>query len=203
MTSKIRFPSLEWYRSCLREPFLGGQPDLLGIHRLFNNRKPSATDPKLIDHDSDADDILEEVDRLMGKMEVNLVTDIEEVFLEDALLRLEGMKNDAEACVKLFKSWKRRYEGEDDAALMQYRNRSLGTLEKVITSLMDYLITLSATSSGKRRYSEPIGSPLWTRSQRSESNSPGIPCTWCPSLSSLPSLHLTPSSQDRGTRIRR
>ena len=79
MTSKIRFPSLEWYRSCLREP----------------------------------------LDRLMGKMEVNPVTDIEEAFLEDDLLRLEGMKNDAEACVKLFKSWKRRYEGEDDAALKQ------------------------------------------------------------------------------------
>ena len=33
----------------------------------------------------------------------------------------------------------------------QYWDRNLGTCEKVPTSLMDYLITLSATSSGKRR----------------------------------------------------
>ena len=42
--------SLEWDRSCLQEPFLGGNSEFLGIHRL-EKRKPSATDPHFVDND--------------------------------------------------------------------------------------------------------------------------------------------------------
>jgi hypothetical protein len=43
-------PSLEWDTSCLQDPFSGGQSNLLGIHRL-SGRKPSDTDPNLLDSD--------------------------------------------------------------------------------------------------------------------------------------------------------
>jgi hypothetical protein len=49
--------------------------------------------------DAEAEDLLEEVDSLMGRMRINPVSDIQEAFLEDDLLRLEGMKNDAESCL--------------------------------------------------------------------------------------------------------
>ena len=45
---------------------------------------------------SDAEDLLEEVDSLMGRMEINPVSDIQEDFIEDSLIRLEGMMSDAE-----------------------------------------------------------------------------------------------------------
>ena len=147
-------PSLEWDTSCLQDPFSGGQSDLLGIHRL-SDRKPSGTDPNLLDSDKipivstdisslsisldssvvrfveaagnisstvvqtsvlastmedQAEELLEEVDSLLGRMQINPVSDIEEEFLEDDLLRLETMKNDAENCFRLFLTWKRRYK---------------------------------------------------------------------------------------------
>ena len=112
-------PSLEWDRSCLQEPFHGGQSNFLGIQRL-EKRKLSATDPNFVDNlsivrlvesagnisstvmsamDAAAEDLMEEVDSMMDRMRIHPVFDIQEEFLEDNLLRLEGMKNDAEACL--------------------------------------------------------------------------------------------------------
>ena len=53
----------------------------------------------------------------MGKMRINPVSDIQEEFLEDSIVRLEGMMNDAEACLKLFMAWKRRHKAEVGATL--------------------------------------------------------------------------------------
>ena len=87
-------PSLEYDRSCLQEPFLGGgQSNFLGIQRL-EKRKTSATDPHLVDNDKiqkslkrlvdsagnipstvmltmevEATDLIYEVDSLMSRME--------------------------------------------------------------------------------------------------------------------------------------
>ena len=57
-----------------------------------------------------AEELLEEVDSLMGRMQSNPVSDIEEEFLEDNLLRLETMKNDADNCLRLLMTWERRYK---------------------------------------------------------------------------------------------
>ena len=132
---------------------MGGQSNFLGIQRL-EDRKPSDTNPHLIDDDkvlivstasssfnssivrlvesarnisrtvmstmtTEAEDLLEQVDSLMGRMEINPVSDIREGFLEDSLIRLVGMMNDAENGLKLFTTWKRRYNGETDADLKQ------------------------------------------------------------------------------------
>ena len=86
---------------------------------------------------------MEEVDSLMGRMRINPVSDIHEEFLEDDLLRLEGMKNDAEACLKLFMIRKRRYKGEMDATLKQQVEEE------------DYKLEMAA----KKRTFQPNGPP--------------------------------------------
>ena len=45
------------------------------------------------------------------------MSDIKDEFLKDSIIRLESMMNDAEACLKLFMTWKRRYKAEVGAAL--------------------------------------------------------------------------------------
>ena len=55
----------------------------------------------------------------MGKMDLHPVNSIEDDFLENILMKVEGMDNDAEACLEMFRSWKRRNEDEADATLKQ------------------------------------------------------------------------------------
>ena len=170
------FPTpLEWDRSCLQEPFLGGQSNFLGIQRL-ENRKPSDTNPHLIDDDkviivstasssfnssivrlvesarnvsrtvmstmtTEAEDLLEQVDSLMGRMEINPVSDIREEFIENSLIRLEGMTKDAENCLKLFMTWKRRYTDETNTDL---KKQVEDEVSKLKTDFTTYQVEMAA-----------------------------------------------------------
>jgi hypothetical protein len=184
-------PSLEWDTSCLQDPFSGGQSNLLGIHRL-SGRKPSDTDPNLLDSDKipivstdisslsisldssvvrfveaagnisstvvqtsvlastmedQAEELLEEVDSLLGRMQINPVSDIEEEFLEDDLLRLETMKNDAENCIRMFLTWERRYKDGMDATLKATVNKRVQLME---TDLKAYKLGMAVKKKALR-----------------------------------------------------
>ena len=137
-------PSLEWDTSCLQDPFSGGQSNLLGIHRL-SGRKPSDTDPNLLDSDkipivstdisslsisldssvvrfveaagnisstvvqtsvlastmeAEAEEIMGEVDAVMGMMEGYPVADIPDEFLDDGIMRMDNLGNDVAAILR-------------------------------------------------------------------------------------------------------
>ena len=98
-------PSLKW-DSCFHEPFLGGHSDFLGkpsILRLVESAgNISSTVMSVSQMDADAEEVLEEVDSIMSRIRINPLSDIQEEFLEDGMFMLEGMMNDAEACLKLF-----------------------------------------------------------------------------------------------------
>ena len=81
---------------------MGGQSDFWGIQRL-EKRKPSATEPHLVS--TVMSPWMQRLrtswgmfDSLMGMMRINPVYDIQESFQNDDLLKMEGLKNDDEAC---------------------------------------------------------------------------------------------------------
>ena len=55
----------------------------------------------------------------MVTMDLYSVTDIEDEFLGNILLKVKDMDSDAQACRKLFRNWKRMYAREADASLKQ------------------------------------------------------------------------------------
>jgi hypothetical protein len=67
----------------------------------------------------EVEDILDKVDSIMVTMNLNPVTDIEDEFLGNILLKVKDMDSDAQACRKMFRSWKRIYAKEADATLKQ------------------------------------------------------------------------------------
>jgi hypothetical protein len=67
----------------------------------------------------EAENILDKVDGIMVMMDLYPVPDIEDEFLENILLKVKVMDSDAQACRKLFRSWKRMYAKEAGAALKQ------------------------------------------------------------------------------------
>ena len=81
--------------------------------------KPEAQEAKVskLQMASEAEDILDKVDSIMGEMRTNPVADIEEELLENNLMRLDTLMNDVRACLKQFIGWNRRYKEEEDATL--------------------------------------------------------------------------------------
>ena len=79
--------------------------------------------------------LLEEVGSLRGRMDISPVSDIQEEFLEDSLMRLERMITDAENCLKLCMTWRRRYKGETDADL---KNQVEDEVTKLKTEFKTY-----------------------------------------------------------------
>ena len=64
---------------------------------------------------SEADNLLGEVFNIIGEMRTNPVVDIMEEFLENDLMRLDSLKNDARACLKQLMVCEKRYKDEMDA----------------------------------------------------------------------------------------
>ena len=87
--------------------------------------------PNTIMHNmaSDAEDILEEVDSIMGEMITYPVGDTVEKFLDDNLMRLETLMNDVRACLKQYISWNRRYKDEKDATLKLQVDEEVSKIE--------------------------------------------------------------------------
>ena len=65
----------------------------------------------------EATDLMYEVDSLMSRRKKKSVSDIREGLMDDSLMRLKGMTNDAENCLRLFMTWKRKHQGESNAPL--------------------------------------------------------------------------------------
>ena len=59
-----------------------------------------------------ADNIYEKVDNIQSKMRMSPVADMTRVLLDTFLVRLEGITDDAEHCVKMFNAWKRMYRAD-------------------------------------------------------------------------------------------
>ena len=182
-------PSLEWDRSCLQEPFLGGQSDFLGIRRL-EKRKPSATDPHLVVNDkvllwsgigavsrnhswednqtswefrgwrkgspvplactalitasssfnSSIVRLVESAGNISSTVMSTMDAEAEDL-LEDDLLRLKAMKNDAEACLKLFMTWQWRNNAEWGADL---KKQVEGEVTKLKADFKTYKLEMAA-----------------------------------------------------------
>ena len=120
--------SLDWDNSCLEDPFhAGGQ--YLSVPGIQQRRR-SSTNPEIVDNnqillvdtdvssldlsleravqlssmEGEADAIYEEVDSIMGRISTNPVDDLSEEFLDTFLTRLEGITDDVENRLKMFKS---------------------------------------------------------------------------------------------------
>ena len=88
----------------------------------------------------------------MGRMRINPVSDIQKEFLEDSIVRLEGMINYAEAYLKLFMTWKRRYKAEVGATL---KAEVEGEVTKLETDFKTYKMDMAA----KKEAFQPSGPP--------------------------------------------
>ena len=66
-----------------------------------------------------ADTIYEEVDSIMGRLRMNPVADLREGVLDSFLATLDTVKEDAENCVKVYNSWKRKHRADPNADLKQ------------------------------------------------------------------------------------
>ena len=62
--------------------------------------------------ESEAKEIMGEIDAVMGVMECCPVADIPDEFLDDGIMRMEGLVNDVTAILKQNRGWVRKYQDE-------------------------------------------------------------------------------------------
>ena len=90
--------------------------------------------------ENEADDLFSELDTLMSGMEANPATRMDKWRVETFYVRLESMADDLQTCLKLFKSWKRKYKDEDNASL---KTQLEAEVEKVNGAFQTYGDALS------------------------------------------------------------
>ena len=67
--------------------------------------------------EEDASSLLGEVDGVMSNMEMNPVSALREEILDQFLVTLDSLKEDAENCMKLSKTFARKYKADSNGDL--------------------------------------------------------------------------------------
>ncbi len=77
---------------------------------------------------SEANKIFQAVDAVMSQMDAAPVANIRAAFLDDAFRRVEIMIDEAQACMALYRSWKRKYRESEEAALLEEVKGEVNTM---------------------------------------------------------------------------
>ena len=105
------------------------------LERIFQevNFQPSSV--SLLAMEEGANNILEDVDGIMSNMETNPVSSMREELLDAFLVRLESLTDEVESCVKMSKTWGRKYKTDPKADL---RNDVDVAIKQMKETFMDY-----------------------------------------------------------------
>ena len=101
--------------------------------------------------ESEAEEIMGEVDAVMGMMEGYPVADIPDEFLDDGIMRMDNLGNDVTAILRQNRGWVRKYHGETNPVKAQLD----GEISKMKVDFKAYQTSMAA----KKKALHPSGPP--------------------------------------------
>ena len=103
--------------------------------------------------EEEADNIYEEVDSIMGKLTVNPVSAMTEELLDSSLATFDAIKEDAEHCMKIYNSWKRKHRASSDTELKREVNEAVDGMQNAFQAY-------SSGFSDKKKQLQPAPVPV-------------------------------------------
>ena len=105
------------------------------LEKIFQEVNLMPSPASLSAMEESANVILEDVDDIMSNMETIPVSSMREELLDTFLVRLESLTDDVKSCVKMSKTWGRKYKTDPNADL---RNDVEVAIKHMTETFMDY-----------------------------------------------------------------